>query len=102
MTPAHFRPGYACTGGNYFLLWWISIFTTVEIDFYHGGKFLISSNEFMTSSEFTQVPPCPDFYHVEFLFFNGNGNSFSKSDGDTNGVEYNYTRGLSVYGFSSL
>ena len=63
---------------------------------------MISSNEFMTSLEFTQVPPCPDFYHVEFFFFNGNGNSFSKSDGDTKDVEYNYTRGLCVYGFSSL
>ena len=63
------------------------------------GNF-IGSNKFMTSSEFTQVPPCPDFYHV--AFFNGNRNSFNKSIGDTKDVEYNYARGLNVCGFSSL
>ena len=63
-TPGHFRAGYACTGGNWFLLRWKLISTNVEIDFCHGGKLifttvgnLISSNKFMTSSEFTQVPP---------------------------------------------
>jgi len=45
----------------------------------------------MTSSEITPVQPCSDFYHVE-IFKNGNGNSFNKSNGDTKGVEYNYTR----------
>jgi len=43
------------------------IFTVVEIDFYISGKLLINSNRFMTSSEFTQVLPCPDFYHEEFF-----------------------------------
>ena len=59
-----------------------------------------SSNKFLTSSELL-MPPYPDFYHVD-LFFNGNGNLFNKFNGDTKGVEYNYTRGLNVCGFSSL
>jgi len=46
-----------------------------------------SFNKFMTSSEFIQVPPCPDFYHVDFFFFNG-------SNGDTKGVEYIIIQGV--------
>ena len=36
-----------------------NFFTTV------GNSF----NKFTTSSEFTQVPPCPDFYHVDFFIY---------------------------------
>ena len=70
----------------------------VEIDYYQGGKlYKFFSNKFMKSSEFNQVPPCPDFYHVDFLFMKMDIHSINQME-----IQRVYTRGLSVCGFSSV